>query len=54
MTSVQIFCAEVTSKIHILYETATFIDTETFMRDNKYEARNGGICDDSGYRRYSR
>ena len=54
MTSVQFFCAEVTSRIQIIYEMGTFIDTVAIVRDNIHEGINGGINDDSGYRRYSR
>ena len=49
-----VFCAEVTSRIHIIYEMGTFIDTVAIVRDNIHEGMNGGINDDSGYRRYSR
>ena len=54
MTSVQFFCAEVTSRIHIIYEMGTYIYTVTIVRENIREGMNGGIIDDSGYRRYSR
>ena len=41
MTSVQFFCAEVTSRIHIIYEMGTFIDTVAIVRDNIHEGMNG-------------